>query len=285
MSQLANQHYFRTADGLNIHFRDVGSQNDGTPVICLPGLTRNSRDFEKLARRLGERRRVLTIDFRGRGFSDYDPDWKNYRPDTYAADIWGLLDSLVIDRVIVIGTSLGGLCAMLLALQQPGRVAGIVLNDVGPEINPAGLQRLHRYVGRLPPVSNWDEASAQVREVHGQSLPGLSNDDFMALARCAYRENEKGVPVLDFDPNVGRAMRETGLQDADHWELFTALADTPMTLLWGALSDILTGDIVERMQAARPGLEVVRVPDRGHAPLLNEPECLAAIDAFLARVP
>jgi pimeloyl-ACP methyl ester carboxylesterase len=286
MSDVANAHFFRTADGLNLHYRDFGSQNDGTPVICLPGLTRSCRDFETLARRLSDRRRVLTVDFRGRGSSDYDSRWENYMPATYVADTLALLDSLAIDRVIVIGSSLGGLCAMAMAVQPGGKpVAGIVLNDVGPEINPAGLERLRRYIGRLPPVANWDEAVAQVREVHGPALPDLSDEAFEALARRSFREDEKGVPVLDFDPGIGRAVREAEPLEGDPWAQFATLGPLPMTLIWGEMSDILTADIVARMQAAKPDLEVVTLTNRGHVPLLDESDSIAAIDAFLARVP
>jgi len=285
MASDTNTHYFKSKDGLNIFYRDIGGQNDGTPVICLPGLTRNSRDFDALASYMSDRRRVLTIDFRGRGFSDYDPNWENYHPPTYVDDVWTLLDALDIPQVIVVGTSLGGLCAMVMAAQQPQRVAGVVMNDIGPEINPAGLERIQAYTGRLPAVTNWAEAAAQVREVYGAWLPGLSDADFEALARRGFREGDDGVPRLDMDPNIGRAVREVGPQKGDPWALFDALADMPATLLWGALSDILTADIVDRMQARKPDLAVVQVPGRGHVPLLDEPECLAAIDDILERVP
>jgi pimeloyl-ACP methyl ester carboxylesterase len=280
-----NAHHFRSADGLNIYYRDYGGQQDGTPVICLPGLTRNSRDFEDLAQYLCDRRRVLTIDFRGRGFSDHDPDWHNYHPLTYVADVWTLLDLLNIDRVIVIGTSLGGLCAMVMAAQQPQRVAGVVINDIGPEINPAGIERVQKYTGLLPPVANWDEAIAQTKEIYGAWLPGLPEAEWKKMAWRAYREDDDGVPHLDIDLNIGRAVREIGPQKGDPWALFDAFRNVPTTLLWGEMSDILTGDIVDKMKARKPDLEVIAVANRGHAPLLDEPECRAGIDALLERVP
>jgi len=284
MTGEANAHYFKTSDGLNIYFRDYGGQHDGTPIICLPGLTRNSRDFHDLATYLSDRRRVFTIDFRGRGFSDYDPNWKNYHPGTYVADVWTLLNGLGVDKIIVIGTSLGGLCAMAMAAQHGERVAGVVMVDIGPEINPAGIARINEYTGRLEPVSSWEEAAQQAREIYGQWLPGLSDEDFMALARRGFREIDGDTPRLDMDNNIGRAIRELGPQKGDPWALFTALEDKPTTVLWGVMSDILTRDIIDKMQAAKPDLDVVPVPDRGHVPLLDEPKCLTAIDAFLARV-
>jgi pimeloyl-ACP methyl ester carboxylesterase len=284
MSQAANAHYFQSTDGLRLYYRDFGSGKDGTPVICLPGLTRNSRDFEDLAGHLSAQRRVLTIDFRGRGFSDHDPNWRNYHPGTYVADVWTLLDTLAIDKVIVVGTSLGGLCAMGMAAMNPARLAGVVMNDIGPEVNPAGLARIQDYTGRVGPVSNWDEAVEQTKSIYGEWLPGLQDEDWRRMARKAYRDDADGVPRLDIDNNIGRAIREVGPQTGDPWVLFTALADVPTMLLWGELSDILTRDIIDKMVAAKPDLDVVLVPNRGHAPLLDEPESVAAIDRFLDEV-
>jgi len=285
LSSDANAHYYQSSDGLNLFYRDFGGQNDGTPIICLPGLTRNSRDFEDLANRLSDRRRVLTVDFRGRGFSDHDPTWQNYHPGTYIDDVWTLLDTLDIPKIAVVGTSLGGLCAMAMAAQQGEQLAGAVINDIGPEINPAGLARVQEYTGRLPPVGSWEEAAQQTREIYGHWLPDLSDDDFMALARRGFREDEAGVPQLDIDANIGKAVREVGAQKGDPWALFDALMDIPTTLLWGMMSDILTEDIIDKMKARKSDLEVVAVPNRGHVPLLDEPECVSAIDEFLQRVP
>ena len=275
---------FESDDGLTLYYRDFGADQPGTPVICLPGLTRNSRDFEDFATRLEDRRRVLTPDLRGRGFSDYDPNWQNYHPLTYVNDTWRLLDTLGIERVIVMGTSLGGLCAMAMSMLDNKRIAGVIMNDVGPEIAAAGLERVQEYTGRLPPVGSWDEAIAQTKEIYGAWLPGLSDEMWETMARRAYREDD-GVPRLDFDPNIGRAVREVGPQKGDPWALFASLRDTPVTLLWGVDSDILTRDIWERMLEIKPDLEVVPVADRGHVPLLDEPECIAAIDRMLEAVP
>lgn len=284
VTEQTNSHYYQSKDGLNLFYRDFGGQNDGIPVICLPGLTRNSRDFEDIANRISSERRVITVDFRGRGFSDHDENWQNYHPLTYVDDVWTLLDLLNIGRVIVVGTSLGGLCAMAMAAQQSARIAGVVMNDIGPRINPAGITRIQDYTGRAAPVSNWEEAAEQTKEIYGQWLPGLGDEGFMRLAKRAFREIENGVPQLDMDTNIGRAIREIGPQKGDPWEYFAALRDIPVTLLWGALSDILTEDIVAEMLEAKPDLEICPVANRGHVPLLDEAECLSAIDAFLKRV-
>ena len=279
-----NASFFESQDGLKLYYRDFGAENAGTPVICLPGLTRNSRDFEDLANYLSDRRRVITCDFRGRGYSEYDENWENYHPLTYVQDTWTLLDHLGIDKIIVVGTSLGGLCAMVMATTQGERVAGVVMNDIGPEINPAGIERVREYTGRVPPVSSWDEAAEQSKEIYGDWLPGLSDEDWKKMAWRAYRENEKGVPHLDMDPNIGEAVRKVGAQKGDPWALFDSFKDKPVTLLWGVMSDILTKDIIDKMTAKKPDLNVVAVPNRGHVPLLDEPECRAALDAFLEEV-
>ena len=284
MSQTADGKYYTSDDDLSLYYRDFSPEMAGIPVICLPGLTRNSRDFEDLALYLSDRCRVLTPDLRGRGFSQHDPEWRNYHPGTYVRDVWRLLDQLSIDRVVVIGTSLGGLIAMALAGQNSSRLAGVIMNDIGPEVAPAGLARVQNYTGRLPPVGSWDEAIAQTREIYDESLPGLSEADWEKLARRAYREGDDGVPRIDMDPEIGRAVREVGPTIADPWQLFRGLAETPTMVLRGALSDILSPGILARMLEIKPDLEVVEVPNRGHVPLLDEPECLAAIDKFLAGI-
>lgn len=284
MSAAKNAHFFESSDGLKLYYRDFGRDHAGTPVICLPGLTRNSRDFEDLANYLSDRRRVITPDLRGRGFSEHDPEWRNYHPATYVQDTWTLLDLLGIDRVIVVGTSLGGLCAMAMSAQHSERIAGVVMNDIGPEINPAGLARVQEYTGRVSPVTTWEEAAAQAREIYGEWLPGLSDEDWRKMAWRGYRENAEGVPQLDIDNNIGEAVRKLGPQKGDPWGLFDALKDTPVLLLWGLISDILTEDIVDKMRSRKEDLEVAGIPNRGHVPQLDEPECLAAIDRFLLRV-
>lgn len=284
MPPFENARYFRSSDGLRLYYRDFASSKGGTPVLCLPGLTRNSRDFEDLASYLSDRRRVLTPDFRGRGLSDYDPEWRNYHVSTYVQDAWTLLDSLAIEKVIVVGTSLGGICAIAMSAQQNERVAGVVLNDIGPEVNPAGAKRVRENAARAKPVRSWDEAIAQFRRSYAHFFPGLSDLGWQILVHRGYRENEQGIPALDVDLNVGEAARRLKPNTGDLWKMFDTLSNTPAVLLWGVLSDLLTEDIVRKMQARKPDLEVVPVSNRGHVPLLNEPECRAAIDSLIGRV-
>ncbi|MCI0517834.1 MAG: alpha/beta hydrolase [Woeseiaceae bacterium] len=284
MNRPETARHYRSSDGLRLFYHDFAPDRPGTPVICLPGLTRNSRDFDELAAHLSATRRVLTPDLRGRGFSDHDPEWRNYHPGTYVRDVWTLLDELGIDAVIVIGTSLGGLIAMAMAAQDASRLAGVVMNDIGPEVAAEGLLRIQTYTGKLPPVANWDEAQAQTREIYGPWLPGLSDAEWDKMTWRAYRAGADGVPAQDIDRNIGRAVREVGPQVGDPWMLFDALRDTPTLLLHGVMSDILTPAIIDKMRARKQDLQVVDVPDRGHAPLLNERECIAAIDTFIREL-
>jgi len=277
--------YFTCRDGLRLHFRDYAPNAPGTPILCLPGLTRNSRDFDDIAARIAPSRRVITMDLRGRGLSDVDPEWRRYVPETYVDDVVELLDHLDIDEVIVLGTSLGGLIGMSMARRCPSRLVGLIMNDIGCDINRSGVERIMAYAGRTRPVEDWADAAVLMRELYGEWLPGLDDGDFEALARRGYREDDSGQLVPDVDPNVGRAVREVAAKASDPWADFKALGSRPVTLLWGELSDILTIEIVDAMRKVRPELDVVRVSRRGHVPLLDEPECEAAIDAFLERCP
>lgn len=279
------ERYFTSADGLRLFFRDYDGNAARCPVVCLPGLTRNSRDFEDFAPHVAPVRRVLSPDLRGRGFSERDPDWHNYHPGTYVEDTWRLMDELGIERAVLVGTSLGGLMSMRMGAAHPERIAGIVLNDVGPEIAPEGLARVMSYAGRLEPVTDWAGAAAQARAVYGLAMADIDDAMWMRMAKRGYREDDSGRPVIDADPNIGVALREIGPTGDDPWVSFEALADMPVLLLRGEHSDILSPDIVARMQAMKPDLEFVEIANRGHVPLLDEDDSLAAIDAFLGRLP
>ncbi len=281
------EHRWTSADGLELYSRVYDAVGAGAPVVlCLPGLTRNSRDFEDLAPHLAPRYRVVCPDLRGRGLSARDPKWQNYQPATYVADLTALLHSLGLRRVAIVGTSLGGLLAMIIASVAPAAAAGIVLNDIGPEIDPVGAERIRGYAGKLPPVRSWDEAIAQQRLVFGAAWPNLDDARWARITRRNYREDATGAPVLDADPGIGEAMRAAtaAAPPTDLWPLYATLRAVPALAIRGALSDILSAATFERMQRDKPDLERLTVEGRGHVPLLDEPECLAAIDAFLARL-
>jgi pimeloyl-ACP methyl ester carboxylesterase len=279
--------HFAAPDGLRLHYRDYAATRATSrlPVLCLAGLTRNCRDFEDLAPRLSAERRVLAADLRGRGLSARDPDWRNYRPEVYLADIAALLEAAAVPRAVIVGTSLGGLLAMMFAALVPASVAGIVLNDIGPEIDPVGRARIAEYVGRNPPVASWDEAIVQCRTTYGVALPGLDEHDWLRLARRAFREVD-GVPQLDMDRAIGEAVRAPAPgAPQDLWPAYASLRALPMLVLRGELSDVLSIATFERMQREKPDLMAVSIPRRGHPPLLDEPGSLAALDAFFSRLP
>lgn len=275
---------YQSRNGLDLFYRDFGrADSSRSTLLCLPGLTRNSKDFIALAERYGHRRRVLCPDLRGRGRSDYDPKLENYHPNTYVADIWDLLEVTNTTRVVPIGTSLGGLMAMLIAATRPQAVSGVVLNDVGPEVDMTGLERICGYVGNLPPVHSWEEAVNQSKLVYEMALPHLSEQEWLEFTQRQYRE-ENGQVILEYDSAIGEALRNVGGVPLDPWELFRAMGDIPTLATRGELSDILSQATFDQMQEVKPDLFRVLVRHRGHVPLLTEPECIAALDAFLDRV-
>jgi len=243
---------------------------------------RTGRDFEDLAVHLAPRYRVIVPDVRGRGLSARDPNFANYQIPVYLADLQRLLAGLGAARVTIIGTSMGGLMAMVLAATVPQLLAGVVLNDVGPEVEKAGLDRIRGYAGKAPPVRDWAGAVANVRAVYGPALPGLSEARLEQLTRAGYREDAQGVPQPDADPKIAEPLKDTSKAAPDLWPLWGAIAKVPMLAIRGALSDIISAATVERMKREKPDLATLTVANRGHAPLLDEPECVQAIDEFLS---
>lgn len=286
MTRASKEYFFSTSDGLSLFYREYPGAA-AVPVLCLPGLTRNSRDFAALAERLDSHFPVLTPDLRGRGRSAYDPTWQNYHSGTYLSDVLQLLEHAAIRRVSIIGTSLGGILAMLLGASGKIVVESIVLNDVGPEVDPRGLARISQYVGKSAPVSDWKETTAQVRSTYGAALPGMSGDEWDAYARRSYREDGRGVPVLDMDSNIAEAVRaaSAGAPAPDLWRLWPLLKSIPILAIREEHSDVLSQHTLERMKREKPDLQQLVVPNRGHAPTLDEPQCQAAIRAFLAGLP
>ncbi len=282
-----------SADGLSLYYRDYAAEAGArTAVLCLPGLTRNSKDFEDLALHLKQERRVLSPDLRGRGKSDYDSDFHHYVPHTYVSDIIALLAAESLSKIVIIGTSLGGILAMLFASFKGDALDGVVLNDVGPEIAPEGAARIADYVGKMPEISTWADAAAAQKKLNGDFFPDWTEDDWMDLARRTFSEDDNGHPVPDYDPGIGRAFREPppGQQDRpqapapDLWRAYSALEPIPTLAIRGALSDILADETLGQMQVAKPDLDTVTIPRIGHPPTLNEPAARTAIDTFLARL-
>ncbi len=275
-------HFYRSDDGLQLFYRDWPGAAESLPLLCMHGLTRNSSDFTELAAHVAPRHRVIAPDVRGRGGSARDPDWHNYYPAFYAGDMWRLLDELRIERALLVGTSMGGIMAMVMAVQQPQRVAGIVLNDIGPAIDPAGLARIAAYAGVAQPLRDWNDAEAQMRERYATALPDMDDAFWARYTRRSFREGTGGVPEPDYDPAIAKRFGDdSAAAEEKLWELF-ALIRQPLLVLRGELSDILSAATVARMAQLRPDLRSVEVRNRGHVPLLDEPEVLDAIDALLA---
>jgi pimeloyl-ACP methyl ester carboxylesterase len=274
--------FWTSHDGLRLYARVYeGPSAAASTVLCLHGLTRNSRDFEDLAPHIQARYRVIVPDVRGRGLSARDPNPQNYQPAIYIQDIVGLLDAAAAQRATVIGTSMGGLLGMMMGVGHRGRIAGLVLNDMGPEVDPVGLDRIKGYAGRLPPPKNWNDAIAQTRSMFGSAWPNLSAERWSVLTRRGYREDEKGVLSVDADPMIGEMLRAAPAATANLWPFWKALRGIPMLVIRGAQSDILSAATFAKMKLENPQLMQLEVAQRGHVPLLDEPECLAAIDSFL----
>ena len=282
---MAAEYWFDSQDGLRLFSRVYAGPAAAAPVVvCLHGLTRNSRDFEDLAAHLAPRYRVIVPDVRGRGLSARDPNFNNYQIPVYLADLQRLFAGLGAARVAIIGTSMGGLMAMVLAAMQPTLLSGIVLNDVGPEVDPAGLERIRGYVGKSPPVRDWAGAVAQVRLVYGSAWPGLDDARWEKIARASYRADAQGVPQPDSDPMIAEPLKDTSKAAPDLWPLWGAIAKVPILAIRGAQSDILSAATLARMQREKPDLQTLEVANRGHVPLLDEPESLEVIDRFLGAL-
>ncbi len=272
-------------DGLKLHYRDYPGRGDRPPVLCLPGLTRNARDFSHVAERLAGEWRVLCPDLRGRGESAYAKDSASYNPLQYADDIAMLFEETGIERVVAIGTSLGGLLVMITAMTAPQRLAGALLNDVGPEIDPKGLERIRDYVGQARSFETWMHAARAIEETQGSAFPDYTITDWLAMAKRCMMVGGNGRIHFDYDMKIAEPFAQPGGEaGVDMWPALAGLKDKPVTLLRGELSDILAPATLTRMAEALPLSEAVTVPRVGHAPMLDEPAAMAAIDRLLARV-
>jgi pimeloyl-ACP methyl ester carboxylesterase len=282
----ATSTFVTAQDGLKLHVRSYGPRNAAAlPVICLPGLARTGADFEALATALAgdarAPRRVFAMDSRGRGRSDYDRNPANYSLPVELADLLAVLTALGIARAVFIGTSRGGILTMLLATVRPTVIAGCVLNDIGPVIDPKGLMRIKSYVGRLPRPASFHEAADILRRLFGGQFSKLSDDDWVAFARRTFTETG-GRIVPDYDVKLGTNLK--GINPDRPlpalWKEFDALARVPVMVIRGGNSDILSAATVEAMRARRSSLDVVEVPDQGHAPLLEGTEIIGRIASF-----
>ncbi|HEX4859285.1 MAG TPA: alpha/beta hydrolase [Usitatibacteraceae bacterium] len=271
--------FFDSDDALALYARDYAGPSPRAPVVlCLHGLTRNSKDFWRIAEHLQATARVIVPEMRGRGRSARDPNPANYRLDRYVRDVLGLMDQLGIARAHLIGTSMGGLISMLLLHLAPARVASIIFNDIGPEIDPAGLMRIASYAGKNMAVPDWEAAAAQVRAGNDVAFLDYTAADWHAMACDLFVQRGARIE-LDYDPAIAQGLSD-GSVAPDLWPVFRALEARPMLVVRGEVSDILSRATVERMRAERADLQVVHVERRGHTPTLVEPAARRAIDAF-----
>lgn len=281
--------FISAPDGLRLHARCYGARSaPGLPVVCLPGLARTAADFEALAETLAgdpaDPRRVIALDYRGRGLSEFDRDPARYNFHTELADVLAAVTALDCARAIFVGTSRGGILAMLLGAVRPTAIAGVVLNDIGPVIEPKGLMRIKGYVGKLPQPRSFEEGAEILRRLFSAQFPRLTHDEWVSAARRAFRE-EKGALVPTYDVKLARTMEGVDFERPlpPLWKEFDALRNVPLLVMRGANSDILSAATVEAMRARRATLETFEVADQGHAPLLAEPDPIARIADFVAR--
>jgi pimeloyl-ACP methyl ester carboxylesterase len=282
--------FIAAPDGLSLHVRCYGSSRTSAnlPVLCLPGLTRTEADFEPLARHLASDnsnpRRVFALDSRGRGRSAYDADWRNYNPAVELGDVLAAMTALDLDRAVFVGTSRGGILTMLLAAVRPAVIAGAVLNDIGPVIEPAGLLRIKGYVGRISQPKDYAEGAAILRRLFGAQFPRLNEADWLAWAHRSWQQGEGGLAAT-YDQTLANTLDTVSSDEPIPalWEQFEALPQVPVMVVRGALSDILSAETVAAMRQRRPDLKLVEVPDQGHAPLLAEAPIMTQISDFLLR--
>lgn len=281
MDHRFNHGWFRVRDGLRLHYRDYPGRACSGTLLCLHGLTRNARDFADFAERYSPRFRVIALDFRGRGESARDPQAERYNALVYAADVVEVLDHLALARAIFVGTSLGGLVTMTLAMIAHQRIEAAILNDVGPELSDVGIERIKAYVGAGASFANWDDAARAIAE-NNEHLPrSYGQDDWLKMARRLCREAEGRIQFA-YDPAIARALTEAGpTPRVDMWPLFDALARKPLLVIRGEESDLLSQEAVEKMRARAPAARFAAIAGVGHAPMLDEPEAIAAIDDFL----
>jgi pimeloyl-ACP methyl ester carboxylesterase len=277
------------SDGRRLHARIYGAHlEERLPVLCLAGLTRNSTDFHDLALALSHHRhrprKVVAIDFRGRGLSDRDPDWRRYDPRVEADDVMAQCAALGVEEAAIVGTSRGGIVAMALGALRPALPRAVVLNDIGPVIDPQGLIRLRGSVGKLPPPRSMEDAVAILRSVSDARFPALSDDDWMALATGTFRE-EAGKLVPTYDTALMKGLAELDFDAAmpQLWALFGGLRHVPVLAIRGENSDLLSDKTLTEMEAAHPACERWVVPGQGHAPLLRDAPTINRIASFIGH--
>jgi pimeloyl-ACP methyl ester carboxylesterase len=277
--------YWLSDDGLRLHYRDYPGPGDRPPIVCIPGLTRNARDFEAVAERLAGQWRLICVELRGRGESGYSRNAMSYVPHVYLADLETLFAELGLKSFVLFGTSLGGILAMLLALRDRTRIAAALINDIGPVLDPRGIERIRTMVGRSQSWPTWLHAARHYARTQQFVYPKWKTEQWLAHAKRLCRLNANGRIILDYDMRIAEPFKvEAGDTNLDLWNAFAALEGVPTLVLRGALSDILAAETVEEMKRRSASLAAITIPQVGHTPTLEEPQSVAAIEALLAKV-
>ncbi|MAL80119.1 MAG: alpha/beta hydrolase [Sneathiella sp.] len=282
-----SEHFYTSPDGLNLYYREYGTEEEACPLVCLSGLTRNSGDFHDFALRYSKTRKVYALDYRGRGKSDYDASYSNYNPQVYLGDIYAFLTQKNISRALFVGTSLGGLLIMALAGLAKQFIAGAILNDVGPEVDQSGGNRILEYVGKDVRFPTPEACASQHRESYIGAYPDLDAAGWQKVAGNTYTFDETARNYrLNYDLALGKALAEQfgKGEQVDLWPFFRALDDIPLLAIRGALSDVLSAEVFARMQQENPKMQAVLLENRGHVPLLDEPAALEKMDPFIAGI-
>jgi len=286
MEKKYEDRFWESEDGLSLHFRDYAGPEDKPPLICMHGLTRNARDFEGLAERHAGNWRVIVPEMRGRGKSDHAKDTSTYVVPTYIGDVQRLLEAEGIERFVAIGTSMGGLMTMLLAAINPNRIAGALLNDIGPVIETAGIEHIRGYLGHARSLPTWMHAARALEEMQSIAHPTFTIEDWLVMAKRCMVLGQHGRIGFDYDMGIADPFNATGdpTPAPDMWPAFEALSGRPLVLVRGGLSGLLSEATAAEMKRRVPDMEQVTVPQVGHAPTLDEPEAVEALDRLLARI-
>ncbi len=277
-------------DGLKLHARDYGDRtSNALPVLCLPGLTRNAHDFHELALHLAYNdkhpRRVVSLESRGRGRSDWDTNWRNYDSQIEANDVLSVMPALGLGHVGIVGTSRGGILALIIAVMRPGVMAGVVLNDIGPVLGAKGLARIKGYVGKTPPVHNWEDAARLIKTLNEGQFPYLDNDAWMGFAKRSYVEKD-GEIAPAYDPNLARPFEDLDLSKpvTTLWPQFEALRNIPTLVIRGENSDLLDETTLVEMGQRHNKMETLEIKEEGHAPLLMDSISIGKISSFFNKL-
>jgi pimeloyl-ACP methyl ester carboxylesterase len=281
--------FVSAGDGLKLFARDYGPRAaSALPVVCLPGLSRNSSEFHDLALALAgdpqRPRRVLALDYRGRGRSDYDPDWRNYDLKIELGDVLQVMTAAGVEEAVFVGTSRGGILTMALSAARPALLRGAVLNDIGPVLEREGLARIKSYVGKLSIPRDFSEGAAIVKGIWGEQFPAFAEDDWLAMARGTWKEADGGL-ALNYDPDLSKALDAVDLEKPlpTFWPLFEGLKNVPVLALRGEHSDLFSAETLAAMAKAHPNFEAVTVPGQGHAPSLAKPDAIETIKRFVVK--